>query len=60
MNINKMDKEFVLQIRKNLKKTKIDKLLEEVSSLNELIENVNEHKELLDGINKIKENLELI
>ncbi len=55
-----MDKEFVLQIRKNLKKTKIDKLLEEVSSLNELIENVNEHKELLDGINKIKENLELI
>lgn len=53
-------KKSILQVSENLKKNKMDKLLEEFSSLNKLIDSLNEHKELLEEINKIKENFDFI
>lgn len=60
MTVDKKYEDIVLQVRENLKKNKIDTLLEEFSSLNKLIDNMNEHKELLEEINKIKENFDFI
>lgn len=60
MTFDKKYEDIVLQVRENLKKNKIDTLLEEFSSLNKLIDNLNEPQELLEEINKIKENFDFI
>lgn len=60
MTVDKKYEDIVLQVRENLKKNEMDKLLEEFSSLNKLIDSLNEHKELLEEINKIKENFDFI
>jgi hypothetical protein len=60
MTVDKKYEDIVLQVRENLKKNKIDTLLEEFSSLNKLIDNLNEPKDLLEEINKIKENFDFI